>query len=219
MNNIEKIYCVNLPKDLERKQYMSLQFSTMNIEDKIIWFYANKPRDGYKSNNYNYLGEFGCTLSHLKIYVDSLKFPGHILILEDDATFFNITESNERIDQVMSNLPKEWDIIYLGGAPRENLKRYDDNISIVGDFRQTVGYIINHQSKIKLANFIIDNLSNPYPWATADGLLIQFLKNENKGFCFYPPLVYQKEGHSPLRNEYRDYRKETDNFWKENKPE
>jgi len=216
------IYCINLPEDVERRQHLKKQFESVNIDDSIVnYMCAEKPFSGYKSTNYQFAGELGCTLSHLKAIIRSMENfdQKNLLIVEDDATFHNSLDLKKEINNVINDLHVEWDIIYLGGSPTTKLKNYNDKLCIVtGEFKQTVGYILNAKSKIKLAEFITDSISKPFPNACADNILSNFRK-EDRVMCFYPPLIYQKEGYSPLRNGYRDYRNKTDSHWKENRPE
>ena len=60
-------------------------------------------------------GEVACALSHVAIWDDiNVRKRRHALVIEDDVEF--VQDFVRRISAVLENLPRDWDICYLGYA-------------------------------------------------------------------------------------------------------
>ena len=64
-----------------------------------------------------YKGSIGCSLSHIRLWMQIYNNPDYedednILILEDDVQFGPLLQ--QRIEFNLNNLPKKWDVFYLG---------------------------------------------------------------------------------------------------------
>ncbi len=216
-NNFEKLYCVHLPEDSDRRTHMENEFSKLNILNKITWLSANRPLTGYSSSNYQFPGEFGCTLSHLKVLVDAIGSIKPIAVFEDDAVFAAQTE--QQLTDVLNNLPLDWSIIRLGGRPLERLEIYNKHLCVIKKFTQATGYIVNPIYLKDIAKFILDRLGRNFPDACADNLLNDYtLLNNIPGYTCYPPIIWQKDGYSTLRLGNRAYKNLTDQSWVKYKP-
>jgi len=132
MNNLntyfDKIFYINLDKDVDRNQHIISEFEKWKIinferisgfvfneiPDRIYWRNFNKP---YLNEKY-LLGSLGCRKSHLEIIRLSIERNySKILILEDDIFF---TE-NPHILLNNQNLT-DWDLLYFGGMVEENFR-------------------------------------------------------------------------------------------------
>lgn len=117
------IYVINLKKSTERKKYLIEEFKRHKIENYTFIEAVN----GYDLNleelkNNNIIsnncglkrGEIGCSLSHYKIYEETLKNDAEInLILEDDVFF--VDGFNIKFNIIMNRIKNmNWDIFYLG---------------------------------------------------------------------------------------------------------
>jgi hypothetical protein len=115
-NHFDKIFYINLIKDVERNLHILQELDKYNITNfervegimhdsipnKNLWRNFNKTDQRYV------LGSLGARDSHLKIIIIAKERRyKRILILEDDITF--VTNPN-RI-----NINQEWDMLYLGG--------------------------------------------------------------------------------------------------------
>jgi GR25 family glycosyltransferase involved in LPS biosynthesis len=207
-----KIYCINLPEDINRTNFMIDEFNKLDIISKVNFIAANRPPPKYKSSNYQFAGEFGCALSHLKAIIDGINSTNPIVIFEDDAEFINNAENN--IKNIIENLPENWSIIWLGGLPREKLIKYNDYLCNVGEFVQLVGYIVNPTHIKPIINFILDNISQPFPNACIDNIINNYTLINKSGYCSYPPIVSQVDGYSTLRQGNRFYKNLVNDKWK-----
>ena len=137
MNNfIENIYVINMDKDTHRlnniykecnknnikfERFTGIDASKLSIQEKNK--YVTKFCQQYCTNNM-----IGCGLSHIKIYEDVIKKNyNNVLILEDDVYF--IKNFHKNLNEVLEELPKDYDILYIGSLGLSNKKiSFDFNL-------------------------------------------------------------------------------------------
>jgi len=115
----DKIFYINLDKDVDKNQHILSEFKKWNITnfekikgftfkdipDRIFWRNFNKYDEKYV------LGSLGCRRSHLEaIRLSIERNYSKILILEDDIFFKE--DPHELL--VKQNL-QDWDLLYFGG--------------------------------------------------------------------------------------------------------
>lgn len=99
-------------------------------------------------------GAVGCALSHVNIWRKARESRKLTLVLEDDV----ILSDFDRFPKCMQNLPRDWDIFYLGsGHYTKKLPQNEDDkqgqshgISCIKHAYGTFGYVINPKSANKL---------------------------------------------------------------------
>jgi len=212
----DKIFCINLPHDFDRKEVMNKTFRDLGIYEKVFWCFADKPYEGYRATNYQYKGEFGVVLSQLKALVAAsfTKVENGIAIFEDDVHFDE--NSHRMLQEALDNVPDDWDILYLGGRPLEKLEHVQGNIYKVNKFTSAMSYCISAKALRQYALFYIDRMGRAHPDACCDNILNDFIIHNGKnGYVMYPNLTLTIPGHSTLRNGYRDYRDAVQKSWDE----
>ena len=122
MNNyVDNVYLINMDKDIDRLKKVTKECDKVNI--KFERFSGVKTFDLSKNildkyipkeiQKYGTDGMIGCGLSHLFIWQDAVKKNyKNILVLEDDVYFSD--DFNKYLENVMEELPKDYDILYLG---------------------------------------------------------------------------------------------------------
>jgi glycosyl transferase family 25 len=122
MNNyVDNVYLINMDKDTKRLIKVTKECKKFNINFER--FCGVNPLKLSKKELNKYVtqtcqnicpnGIIGCGVSHMKIYEDALKNNyKNILVLEDDVYFCD--ELYEELDKAMSELPEDYDILYLG---------------------------------------------------------------------------------------------------------
>lgn len=211
----DKIYCINLLTDHERKSIMQNQFKNLGISERINWVSSPRPHSGYYSSNYKFAGEFGVVRSQLKAVTNSLssEVVNGIAIFEDDVLFDK--ESLSLLQETLDNLPKDWDILYLGGRPLEKVEKVIGNIYKVNKFTSAMSYCISAKSIHEYVAHYIDSMGQRFPDACCDNILNDFILRKGKrGYVMYPNLTSTIPGESTLRNDFRDYRPIFDAHWK-----
>jgi GR25 family glycosyltransferase involved in LPS biosynthesis len=138
MNNyVDNVYLINMDKDIDRLKKITKECNKVNIKfekfsgikvtdlsQKILDKYIPKEIQKYGPD-----GMIGCGLSHLFIWEDAVnKNYKNILVLEDDVYFTD--DFNEYLQNVMEEVPDDYDILYLGykdsicKAPEDNNFNY-----------------------------------------------------------------------------------------------
>lgn len=112
-------------------------------------------------------GEIGCYMSHVTTILDKIApyntsgaDKHYFLMLEDDANF-NTFELFFDIKKRLHELPKNWDLFYLGYAfVNDAHRKVNENIYQTGYTYQTHAYMITQEAAIKMAQIenIYDNI-------------------------------------------------------------
>lgn len=129
-------------------------------------------------------------LSHIEV-LKTIKDDERVLICEDDAFFRD--DFNEMLDEYMADLPKDWDIFYLGAIKNETApvnKHWVKQIVSTG----TQAYCVNPAKRdlfIQIAEEFDQWIDVAYRlWA-----------DRTKAYIAHPNLVIQHDGFSDLRGE------------------
>ena len=129
-------------------------------------------------------------LSHIEV-LKSIKDDEMVLICEDDAVFRE--DFNEVIDEYMADLPKDWDILYLGALKNETLpinKHWVKQVVSTG----TQAYCVRPGKRdlfVQIAEEFDQWIDVAYRlWA-----------DRTKAYIAHPNLVIQSAGFSDLRGE------------------
>ena len=210
LNYIPPIYYVNLDDQTDRKKYVEDHFKYWGIENYTrISGYDGREDDLSDIIKGRYpermtSGEVGCTTSHLKAikhWYDTSDSQ-HALIMEDDIDLELVKFWNFSWNEVMANLPYDWDVVQLAiictGSIHVKLHR-----RFVNDF-STACYLINRHHAEKLIKFHVredkyklDNGAKPR--AVADDLIY------NSGVTYAIPLfLYKLEMGSSIHPEHVD---------------
>lgn len=78
MNNFDffdRIYCIHLPHEQERKRLIDEQFASVGIADRVQFVHAQPPPKQFTMNNMRRAprGEFGVNLSQIKAVVHAIN--------------------------------------------------------------------------------------------------------------------------------------------------
>jgi len=123
----DKIYYINLEKDVERNQNMLDQFEKFGIKNykrieavKVETIPKDQSlyRNFIKGGDKYVLGSLGCRASHLKAIKDA-KENGYkkILIFEDDVIMLNNPSFF-----LQNSINLEWDMLYFGGLVEQEFR-------------------------------------------------------------------------------------------------
>jgi glycosyl transferase family 25 len=139
MNNyVDNIYLINMDKDTDRLKKVTKECDKVNI--KFERFTGIKVSDlsqnilnkyvPIETQKYGTDGMIGCGLSHLLIWQDAIKKNyKNILVLEDDIYFTN--DFNKYLDNVMEEVPEDYDILYLGYIESLCRKPIENNFNYI----------------------------------------------------------------------------------------
>ena len=177
INNIfnpKKVIYINMDKSKDRKENIERQLNDTGLNN-IERFSAI---DGKKLNIDSYYpkvieqealkdiklkrkqygisltpGGLGCMLSHKTIWekLSKEKNNCYYLILEDDATVdINI---KKKLNDAMSEAPKDWDIIYVGTSQQHDPEKINTYFSKTKRIYGLYGYLINKKGAKKALKY------------------------------------------------------------------
>ena len=166
MNNIDKIFIINLDKDVERYQECLKQMHKYNIKnyERFPAINGSKLTEKDKKNLTTDIGNIiasrpmiGCGTSHINIWKKIIKEGiNKTLVLEDDFIFKDNFQN--KLNHYYKYCPDNYDILYLTDNPlhNKNIKIKDINDYYYKQLliSQTVGYIISIEGARKLLNHI-----------------------------------------------------------------
>jgi GR25 family glycosyltransferase involved in LPS biosynthesis len=166
MNKIDKIFIINLDKDVERLNSSYKQLNNYNITNYERYQAVN----GAESNIYELdtyttkIGKLiasksmiGCGISHINIWKRIIKEGiNKCLILEDD--FILVDNFLNKFNNIIKKSPSEYDILFLSSniIHNKNLKLYDIDDYFYKQLliSQTVGYIITIEGAKKILKYL-----------------------------------------------------------------
>ena len=184
------IFCINLDKRPDRWVHAQQEFQKIGILDKVKRFPAIERKDG----------RLGCIKSHLEIIKyaqkNNLK---NVLIFEDDVVFLD-KDVNGIMGNVISQLPENWEMLYLGANLHTPLTNYSDNLVVLKNGFSTHAVSYNHT--------IFDFFVKKYNKLTAvtlqsdilDVWIASNIQTRGKSFLVKPLLATQMNDYSDIVN-------------------
>jgi len=207
----DAVYVIHLP-DAKRKQHIDAELAKAGLTATFV--HATPPAPGFSMTNMrrNPRGEFGCGMSHIKAIAHA--FAGGAqrpLFLEDDIRWR--VDGLSRLRAAQAELPPDWDVLYLGGHPREACHMVSPHLAKVGRFSSAEAYSINRKAIPAFLCYWCDRIGQP-------GAMIDFILGEfaamNQGFAVYPTVTEQVPGPSLIGEKDEDKRPMMDKGWKKN---
>lgn len=143
-------------------------------------------------------GIMGCMLSHLSILHWALKHSATILIFEDDAKLIN--DFDTIIKGALLELPKNWDMLYLGGNICNTVEQISPHLGRLSHSQSTHAYAVNKNFVGKLIEYI-----DPYNAVPLDLIYAYKVIPENNCYITVPMVAVQRASFSDIENAYVEY--------------
>jgi GR25 family glycosyltransferase involved in LPS biosynthesis len=143
-------------------------------------------------------GEQGIRLTHLKLlnYAKQHNLE-QILVLEDDIVLAE--NFQDQIGAILSDLPEDYNLLYLGGAHKAYPNHIKGNLYKVRDTVTLHGLLINSNMYDILIQTIEDN-----PGIQVDNAYALTQSKYNAYVC-YPHLAWQLDDYSDIQNKFVNY--------------
>ena len=164
--NIHK-FIIHLRRDKLRKKHIkklnisnALIFEAYDWKDPNLLNYIKESKliINKKFSNEAFLGQFGCFLSHYKLweYIFNKQID-YALIMEDDIDIPDIDNFDKLINNCVKNLPSDFDYLHLFIHPDKQNPLYlnakHDEITKAEDNYGTVAYLVSITGIKKLLEF------------------------------------------------------------------
>ena len=200
----DRVYVVHLPNE-ERLLHIVEQLKKVGIREATFVHADPPPKDFTVPNmRRNPRAEFGAGLSHIRAIVQALADRAERpLFLEDDVTF--------RVES--SPLVEKWDVLYLGGHPREAARMVAPGVAKVGKFSCAEAYSIRGSLLPDLHRYWCNRVTRHD--AMFDFILGEFAAAHDSYAC-YPVVTEQAQFKSHIRGEIDDKRALVERGWQNN---
>jgi len=187
------VYCLNQDSRPDRWKLATEEFARVGLKvDRFSSIPADQPYKSFCLSQY----------AMLKTFVASGHAVG--LLLEDDVIF----QSLEHLPAALAELPKDWDILYLGANITEMVTgikdrppmRYSKHLCRVGAAWTTHAVAYSRAMAIKIIS--------TYPvnsYAMYDQWLNENILASHQCFLVNPMLAFQRPGKSDLWSQETDY--------------
>lgn len=179
----DAVYVINLDRRTDRMERLDAQLKQLGIEYERFSAIDGKAQGIDPAN--------AGRMSHQKLIAQLNKTKA--LILEDDALF--VDNFQERFDRVMSSLPKDWDVFYLGVLLQNNIgkllpvnKHWHRQVMSVGMH----AYCVNPNK----TDYFAQELDKYDGWVD---VCFRLLAGKTKAYVAQPNLVTQFPSFSDLR--------------------
>lgn len=209
MHYFDASYCIHYPND-DRLVAVKEQFERAGLDPK----YVHARRPWYKFNVTNMRRnppiEFACNMSHIKAVLASFddKTP---VFLEDDVVFSHDWEY--QLDEAFKVIPKDWDLLYLGGHPRDHVEPVGGPLYRVKTFSCAEAYAFNNGAQRRFADFWCDRIAKQN--GMYDFILGDFAA-ENKAYGIYPTITSQADVYSEIARRNDDKTALIERGWQNN---
>lgn len=170
---IDKIYCINLDRDIERWRVVKPRIIDNGFPSVIRWsatdgkllninelpisirakFELTETRHSHES--LGSLGAIGCYLSYVSILRDMIKYNYQRIITFEDDIYF-IDDFNLKFTQAIDNLPEDVDVLIFGYYVIKEGVEYSSYYQLNGRFWGTFGIMFTQQGARKI-------LANAFP--------------------------------------------------------
>lgn len=180
---INKAYVINIK---EREDRLEL-FQSQSFPFKVERFEAIKMTPGIK----------GCNASHKAILDMEDQLP--IAIFEDDC---KMVEDWTVVDKAMTELPEDWDLLYVGANLNSPLKPISPHLYQLKDAWTTHGIIYGSQGVV---DYIRQNM--PKDTTPIDVFYSKDVLTKFNCYVVNPIAAIQRASFSDVNNGHRDYEK------------
>lgn len=199
-NWFDKVYCINLDRRIDRWDETMNEFEKWGLKDYVERYSGIDGKDIVNNTKINN-GELGILLTHLKIITEAKeKNYKNILILEDDIEF---TEKINDIDDYMSLVPTDWDMIYFGGNHNKHMGKsinfINDKIIKLNDTYGIHCVALNNSVYDVILEIIIGKNK------AIDVYYADIQKSYNC-YGFNPSIALQRESFSDIQNKNVNYK-------------
>jgi GR25 family glycosyltransferase involved in LPS biosynthesis len=199
-----QVFCINLNRRKDRWSETVTElrkWDLLNDVNRYLGVDGNKLTYDNKKFRVN-PGELGLLKTHIKLLqLAKTKKYKNILILEDDIEF---TEEIKNLDEYMSLVPSDWDILYFGGNHNvhegEKLNKINDKI-IKCSRTYTTHCIVFRNTVYDKCLDLIKDCNKPVD------VYYSSLQKELNVYSFYPNIALQRVSYSDIQNKIEDNRR------------
>ena len=193
----DEVWCINLDRRTDRWAEVQPEFQRCGIQAKRSSAVDGKTLPVHPEQIVS-ANEMGCTRSHLNLIEDMLtRNLKRIMIFEDDVYFTG--DPNTRLEGVVQYMPKQWDMVYLGGNHVRPLIKSGPIWKCTRTFTTSAYGITREFGERILKEYRPDQRQIDVIYANTH--------MRGNSFAVSPGCCGQKAGYSDIQNAHVDYSK------------
>jgi len=210
----DKIFCINLDNRKDRWEKCLGKFALLGIEGKVERFSAltlSHLTDIAPKTR----GRAGCALSHATILrkASELKLNNYLVLEDDFDLCYSPDECLRSLQLSQEELPKEWNIFYLGGNLTDEygifpLEKFTNNLFKLNSCHTTHSFAVNSNFYETLKKELPTE-ENVFHWLPEKKAIdVHFSKSilhTSRSFIPQKMLFIQHADFSDIENNYYDY--------------
>jgi len=194
---IDIAYCINLKSRTDRYKKAVKEFHKVGLCQKVLFYRTTKPDPKkVKKKGFPNLGTYRCWESHRSVIKDAVnKNLKNCLVFEDDIIFHSKRYIKNYIKN-FENLPKNWDMYYLGHSPFLGYHVKNDIYRVYSTGGHA--YLINKDFMKK----IVETKFGTWKFISGDQYAGIDAYHLQEGYCYasYPMAAYQSGSYSDNNN-------------------
>lgn len=200
-NKYDKVFLINLKKRTDRLENFKKQVKEFDLGNFSVFEAVDGKRIKKKPTNLLSDGEIGVIMSNLEIFKKCKeKKYKEIIIIEDDCFF---TEKIKKIDEYISLVPSDWDMIYFGANHNKHIgevepKIVNDKILKLHN-SYSAHFVIFKNTVFDEIIFLLSFFNLPLD------VVYSNLQKKYNVYCTNEAIAKQKEGFSDIQNQNVDY--------------
>lgn len=190
---IEKTFIISLSERLVDRLIPLIDYlKEKNIDYTVV--------EGIKHSD----GKQGLVMTMEKLLTECM-YAGYqqICILEDDCLFL-VDNPKKEIEKCLSQLPKDFDLCYLGVNLFQDAELFTPNLIKINNGWSTHAIVYSKKGIRKVLEAVRRRKLNHIPF---DEIIVKHVQNVGNTYCTYPMLITQKDGYSDIAKKEIEYGK------------
>ena len=139
--------------------------------------------------------DWSCGLSHIAILKEQTEFP--FVVFEDDCIML---QPWAFVEEVMKQLPSDWDWLHLGPNLQKPLEQYSENLYKLHSGHATHACIYNSKAMV---DYMVEHY-NTKDYRCIDVFLAYDVEKKFNCYCIYPVSATQRSCISDINNVFLD---------------
>lgn len=177
-------YCISLPERPEKWEVAQQEFK--KLDGNVMKWNATKKVIGFDGCRESHLG----LLEHLRY-----DFKDELYMVFEDDCLFCVDNPQHEISKAMLELPKDWDMLYLGATLNEPLVKYSEHLYRLKRGYTTHAMIFNNQNGV--IDFILENNGGG---RKIDVFYADVVQEQFNCYITAPMIATQRNGFSDILN-------------------
>lgn len=203
----DKIIVLTTPKRLDRRKSLDVQMEKLDVKYEYFYGTVGNPYGWIKGLSSGEVGHLCSTINIMKEIIS--RNYKTCLLLEDDAEFIDIDNFDFEFYEAFQQVPKGWEILYLGCnsnecSPTGKINHFVNKKIMSSLFSLTTS---SYAVTLEAAKKILKELEGPperlwTEWvskATDMYLALMQDRGELKGYAIYPSLIGQSTSYSDIQ--------------------